>query len=86
MEHPEVVKVLLDNGAKVNEPSRFGGFPIGMAVAKENTRISRLLLEAGADPDRVSRNSGTSPRERAKQLGLDDIVKLMKKYDPPKKP
>jgi len=84
-EHPDVVKILLDNGAKVNEPNRFGAFPINMAVAKENKKIARLLLKAGADAD-LPNDATTTARQRAKDKGLDDIVKLMKKYDRPNNP
>jgi ankyrin repeat protein len=51
--NPEVVKVLLDNGANVDEkvsPSVISyGFALGAAVGNRDLSITRLLIDGGAD-------------------------------------
>jgi len=60
----DVVKVLLERGARPSLPSRDQGFtPLHSAVATDagpsGHEIIRLLLEAGADPNAKSREGGT---------------------------
>lgn len=51
----EIVKLLLDCGAKVNIVSRNSDSALNIAVENENIEIVKILLEAGADVNIRSR-------------------------------
>ena len=80
----DVVKVLLDRGAKPSVPSRDQGFaPLHSAVATDageaTAEIVRLLLEAGADPNTKS-NEGGTPLHSAAYTGDLEIAELLLAY------
>jgi ankyrin repeat protein len=63
---PSVVEVLLAAGAAVDTADRHGNTPLWRAVfcSQGEGATIRLLLEAGADPDRDNGRRGTYPRCR----------------------
>ena len=80
----DVVKVLLERGAKPSVPSRDQGFtPLHSAVATDageaTVEIVRLLLEAGADPNAKS-NEGGTPLHSVAFTGDLDIAELLLAY------
>jgi ankyrin repeat protein len=80
----DVVKVLLERGAKPSVPSRDQGFtPLHSAVATDAGdaihEIVRLLLDAGADPNANSREGGT-PLHSAAFTGDLEIAELLLAY------
>jgi ankyrin repeat protein len=80
----DVVKVLLERGAKPSLPSRDQGFtPLHSAVATDAGDaihdIVRLLLDAGADPNAKSREAGT-PLHSAAFTGDLEIAELLLAY------
>jgi uncharacterized protein len=80
----DVVKVLLERGAKPSVPSRDQGFtPLHSAVATDAGaaihEIVRLLLDAGADPNAKSREGGT-PLHSAAFTGDLEIAELLLAY------
>lgn len=60
----EGVALLVDNKARVDEPTATGETPLIMAVHRRAIGMMRILLKAGADPDRAD-NSGRSARDYA---------------------
>jgi len=66
----EGVDALIKAGARVDEPNEAGETPLITAVHRRDTQMMRVLLAAGADPDR-SDNSGRSAREYATLEGAN---------------
>jgi ankyrin repeat protein len=60
----EGVQTLITAGARVDEPNEAGETPLISAVHRRDTQMMRVLLQAGADPDRAD-NSGRSARDYA---------------------
>ncbi len=71
----DVVKLLLDAGAKVNAADVRGMTPLMLAVASEHqdAGVVRLLLKAGADPNARSR-AGESPLDWARKYGDGGVM------------
>jgi len=83
---PEVVKILLENGADVNASAIDKITPLSMAVANGNVAIVKLLLQYKADVNIRNINGGTALSEainRAETIpvNVNDykvIIKLLK--------
>ena len=52
----EVFKFLLDNGARVKSKDRAGDTLVTLLAGTRLTHLAALILEAGADPDRLGAN------------------------------
>lgn len=61
---PEGVDLLVGQRARLDEPDTSGETPLISAVHRRDIAIMRVLLKAGADPDRAD-NSGRSARDYA---------------------
>jgi uncharacterized protein len=72
---PSVVEVLLAAGAAVDTADRHGNTPLWRAVfcSQGEGATIRLLLEAGADPDRDN-GHGMSPRVLAGRIANYDVA------------
>jgi ankyrin repeat protein len=66
----EGVQTLITAGAKVDDPNETGETPLISAVHRRDTQMMRVLLRAGADPDRAD-NAGRSARDYAALGGQD---------------
>jgi ankyrin repeat protein len=64
----EGIAALVTAGARVDEPNAAGETPLISAVHRRDTALMRVLLQAGANPDRTD-NSGRSARDYAKLDG-----------------
>jgi ankyrin repeat protein len=64
-------EALIAAGAQVDIPNSTGETPLIAAVHKRDIQIIRLLLKAGADPDRTD-NSGRTARDYAKLDGANN--------------
>ena len=61
---PEGVELLVTQKARIDGPNASGETPLISAVHRRDIGLMRLLLKAGADPDRAD-NSGRSARDYA---------------------
>jgi ankyrin repeat protein len=74
----QAVRVLVEAGADVQTPARnaLGVAPLGSAVAGRNASITRLLLQAGADPNFRERG-GYTPLHVAAHNGDVEILRSL---------
>ena len=77
--HEQVVSVLLQNGAWINEKMLYGNTPLHCAIERKHKNVALLLLEKGADPN-IPNNRNLIPLHYAAYLGYHDIVKLLMEY------
>ena len=56
----ECAKILLDNGANINQTTNYGWTPLLTATQNRNYKLAVLLLERGANPN-LKNNGGWSP-------------------------
>lgn len=82
-ENPTIVKALLENGANANAETLLGASSLQLAVVRcknyapeRSYEVIKLLLEAGADPDKKSRD-GYSVRDLAKFSDRPEIEELV---------
>jgi ankyrin repeat protein len=78
---PEAARLLIERGANLEAVARnirfaAGAHPLHSAVAAQDIEISRLLLEAGADPN-STQHGGFTPLLEAAQLADADMVDLL---------
>lgn len=74
----EVLRLLLDFGARPDQRGLNDWTALHMAVAERNAAAVRLLLEAGADPRLRTRiDDYETPREMAEAAGLAEIARLL---------
>ena len=69
----EAVSLLTQRGARVDVPNSAGETPLIAAVHRRDLGLLRVLLRAGADPDRRD-NSGRSARDYAAFDGPSNII------------
>jgi uncharacterized protein len=70
---------------KPNRPNRLGETPLIVAVQGRQAGIVRMLLEAGADPDKADHAAGYSARDYAKRDNRSaDLLRLMETIKPKK--
>ena len=75
--HLDVVQMLLEAGAKIDEPrTQDGTTPLFDAVQGGHLHIVRLLVEAGARKDAVA-DDGSTPLCLAAELNRLDIVQFL---------
>lgn len=74
-DHFELVTLLLEQGAEINVNGR-GFTPLGLAVKNNNLPMVRLLLRAGADPDRKN-DDGNTPLHSAVLMDYADIARAL---------
>jgi uncharacterized protein len=72
----ELVRALLDAGAKASVTNQFGSTPLTEAVKLGNVELVRMLLDAGADPDSPNLDNQTALM-LASTLGLLEIAELL---------
>jgi len=74
----EMVKVLLEAGARVDAGTRLGDFtPLHVAAERTHPGVVRALLDAGANPNAVSSLSGEAPLHHAAKTGNVEIIEAL---------
>jgi ankyrin repeat protein len=69
---------MLMNRAEVDKTNKLGETALIVAVQQRQTAIVKMLLEAGADPDKTDHASGYSAREYAKRDNRSpELLKLI---------
>lgn len=69
----EGAQLLLNKGARVDDPGAAGETALIAAVHQRNSELVRLLLKAGASPLRAD-NSGRSAKDYAALMGPDSTI------------
>jgi ankyrin repeat protein len=79
----EAVPWLLGLHAKVDGTIKMGDTPLIIAVQQRDTALVRVLLNAGADPDKTDTAAGYSARDYAQRdMRARDILKLINDKKP----
>jgi ankyrin repeat protein len=68
----ELVTLLLDRGAGIRGPDKFGGTPLFAAAKQGHVHIVRLLLDRGAPVDQRAPLNGATPLRAA--VDRDDPI------------
>ena len=83
--HFATVNCLLNNGADVNAVDSRNWTPLHLAVQRREKTIAKNLLKHGAELN-IKNSSDETPLEMAIRMGKKDMVNILKKIEPPKKP
>ena len=75
-----IVDALIQTGVDINAPaSRFGGTALHGATLREHVGVMKLLLDAGADPNKQDSNL-ISPLHTAAFWGNERVIRLLLQY------
>jgi ankyrin repeat protein len=81
--HPDIAKILLDNGAEVDTRADDGRTPLMLAASKGDNDLVTLLLKAGADPT-LTDQSGAAAGSLAKAKGHKEVADRLQQAPPPR--
>ena len=75
-----LVKFFVDVGLNLNEKEGCGATPLSIAVFLKNTRICKLLVDAGAKHSGPLYTSIPPPFQMAEKLEIEDIIDIFMEY------
>ena len=81
-EDAEILRLLLDNGARVNDTSERGGTALLGAAWAGRVDNVQVLMEHGADPE-IAMNDGRTPLSSAFEKRDWEVVALLKRTSDP---
>lgn len=76
--HTEIIRVLLDNGAKINSQQKFGRTALWYSAQQGELEAAKILINHGADLN-IASHDGKTPFDVATELGNIEISKLLEK-------
>lgn len=71
------LRIIEKKSVDLNSVNRFGATALHLAVTREDAKIARALIDAGASPD-IRDNDGATPVMDAKMKGNREILELFK--------
>lgn len=74
--YTDIVRMLIDSGAKVNVKQQAGATPLHSAAQNGNLEMLILLLEHGAEVN-TRMEGGKLPADVARDKGFDDIAEVL---------
>ena len=77
--YPEIVRMLLKQGADVRKSNEHGETPLNMAVLSDHLLVVAILLEAGGDI-RTPNHKGSTAVHLAATLSTTRVLKLLDQY------
>ena len=78
-QQPEIVRLLINCGADVNEADTNGNTVLHWAVRLNDSSLVKLLLTAGADANKVNKGDLQTPLFWAEKFANDIIVEMLQK-------
>lgn len=76
--YEEIVNRLLNNWANVNKENAIGQTPLHLAAISDNTKIAKLLLDLGSDPNHAD-HDGNTPVHSVISIHLFNFIIYNKK-------
>jgi hypothetical protein len=77
--HCEIISILLNNGANIDEKNIEGNTPLHEAILFGQDKAAALLISRGAHPDERNKSNET-PLSWALKYGRTDIADLLRKH------
>ena len=80
-EAAEIIRLLTDAGASVDDIDRLGRGALHLAALAGNAATTRVLLQRGADPRRVDARRGATPAHYAAAFARVDAMAMLCAHD-----
>jgi len=80
-EAAEIIRLLTDAGASVDDIDRLGRGALHLAALAGNAATTRVLLQRGADPRRVDARRGATPAHYAAAFARVDAIAMLCAHD-----
>jgi ankyrin repeat protein len=80
-EAAEIIRLLTDAGASVDDIDRLGRGALHLAALAGNPATTRVLLQRGADPSRVDARRGATPAHYAAAFARVDAMAMLCAHD-----
>jgi len=74
--HTDIVRLLLDKGAKPNISDKYGDSPLMAAALKGHKEVVKLLIEKGADPNMIDCDEYAA-LHYAVSMGHNDVIQML---------
>lgn len=75
--HSRVLKVILNKRANVSVVNDDGCTALHMSAQEGHLAVTKLLVQAGADPEMVTFTTGYTPLQQAAQNGHSEVVRVL---------